>query len=365
MRFLVTCLAIGLGAASALANDSSSELAAGGVVLTRNDSITMQREDLTLAPDQVTVRYEMRNNTSAPITLRVAFPLPDVPVGTPAGKSVRGPDGKDIAYNVAMRDVTDPNYLGFFVSVDGKALTTETDIHAFLPDGRDIVKDLYRIGGWGLVLRPMYYEIDPTMRTVDAFDVGPTIHQALLKLHAVDGDAKAAMPLWSTRVTLHWMQTFKPGVTIVEHRYRPVIGSMLVASVGPDHAKVDAENGTWIGSGSADFGKDFCIAGESEAAFRALYRKLVATEAHKDGYLGGMTLGYILRTARNWAGPIGTFHLTIKSGDPAGGERDRTVGAISACTDFPLKETGERQWEATVTNYVPTRDLRILMLPDQ
>lgn len=68
---LACCLAVSV-AAPAMANDSASELAAGGLVLTRTDAIAMQREDLTLAPDEVTVRYEMRNDTGKPVTLRVA-----------------------------------------------------------------------------------------------------------------------------------------------------------------------------------------------------------------------------------------------------------------------------------------------------
>ena len=178
-------------AAPALANDSSSELTAGGLVLTRNDGIAMQREDLTLSTDEVSVRYEMRNDTGKPVTLRVAFPLPDVPVWTPGGKTVRDRAGQEIGHNIDLPDVVDPNYLGFSVTADGKPLTVETDIHAVLPDGRDIVKDLYRIGGWNLVLRPSFYEADPTMKHVDAADPGPTIHRELQALHAIDGDAGA------------------------------------------------------------------------------------------------------------------------------------------------------------------------------
>src|SRR5579871_4486292 len=76
---LVAALA---GARPAVANDSSSELAAGGIVLTKTDAIAMQREDLSLSPAEVRVRYEMRNDTGRPVTLRVAFPLPDVPKDT-------------------------------------------------------------------------------------------------------------------------------------------------------------------------------------------------------------------------------------------------------------------------------------------
>ena len=361
---LACCLAVSV-AAPAMANDSASELAAGGLVLTRTDAIAMQREDLTLAPDEVTVRYEMRNDTGKPVTLRVAFPMPEVPVATPGGRSLLGPSGQEIAHNIDMPDVADPNFLGFFVTAGGKPLTTETEIQADLPDGRNIVKDLYRIGGWRLVLQPSFYETDPTMNQIDANDVGPTIHQALRKLRAVDGDDKAAMPLWKTRVTLHWMQTFKPGITAVEHRYRPVLGFQLVAPVGKDPGVIDPEHGIWVASGVADPAREFCIDGDKDRTMREWYRAIAGTDAHKDGYLNGATLGYVLRTARNWAGPIGTFHLTVKSGTMPHSEQHVSVGMIAVCTEFAMQETVPKQWEATVTDFVPTQDLRVMFLPSE
>ncbi len=64
------------------ANDSSSELAAGGT------GAGQDRGDLHAAggphpvPSEVRVRYEMRNDTGQPVTLRVAFSMPEVPSDT-------------------------------------------------------------------------------------------------------------------------------------------------------------------------------------------------------------------------------------------------------------------------------------------
>src|ERR1700755_670655 len=121
MRLL--CLACGVmlaivGAASA--NDSGSELAGGGIVLVKNDDIAMQREDLTLSPAEVRVRYEMRNDSGKPVTLRVAFPMPEIPAWTP--------DGFHTATNprpimLPDREVRSPNFIGFRVWADGRELT--------------------------------------------------------------------------------------------------------------------------------------------------------------------------------------------------------------------------------------------------
>jgi hypothetical protein len=179
----------------------------------------------------------------------------------------------------------------------------------------------------------------------------------------VEGDGTFGMPLWRTHITFHWMQTFKPGVTVVEHRYRPVTGVQLVASVGKDPDVIDPEHGTWTASGTTDPARAFCIDGDKDRAMRDWYRTIIGSDAHKDGYVVAATLGYILQTARNWAGPIGTFHLTIHGGAMPQSEQHASVGMTALCTDFPMQETAPHQFEATVTNFVPNKDLRVLFLP--
>ena len=65
-------------AAPALANDSTAELAAGGLVLTKTDAIEMRSEDLFISEQAVKVRYVFVNTSAAPVTTRVAFPMPDI-----------------------------------------------------------------------------------------------------------------------------------------------------------------------------------------------------------------------------------------------------------------------------------------------
>lgn len=123
------CLAlimVAAGAGGAAANDSAAELAAGGLVLVKTNAVTMQREDLTLSPSEVRVRYEMRNDTGQPVTLRVAFPLPEVPSNSPDGMTV-----STGTYNgIAIKPPTDPNFLDFHVSANQRALTPDIEIRA-------------------------------------------------------------------------------------------------------------------------------------------------------------------------------------------------------------------------------------------
>jgi hypothetical protein len=151
------------------------------------------------------------------------------------------------------------------------------------------------------------------------------------------------------------MQTFAPGVTVVEHIYRPVIGFRFI---------VPKDGGVIEASGKGDPKKDFCIDPSTERAIRELTaQKRRATPGN--ALLNGYTLAYILQTARNWRGPIGTFHLTLTGGRI---ENDMMKGGdvrvVSLCTDLALARTGPLRFEATVRDYVPKEDLRVLFVTE-
>jgi len=344
-------LALLCAAATASANDSASELAAGGIVLVKTDAITMQHEDLHLSPAEVRVRYEMRNDTGQPVTLRVAFPLPELPSQTPGGR-VTSTGG----YNIVMDQPTDPNFLGFRLRVDGRDVLPETEIRAELPDGRNITGELTRIGGMKLVLRTgLFFPPDDP-------ELEPATRAALEKLGAVEPlDAKGYRLPWTTRVTFHWMQTFAPGITVIEHNYRPILGFRFI---------VPEANGKVTGSGDGDPQRDFCISGATDQALRAMSQRVSVERRQKSGiedsYLQGFTLGYILLTARNWRGPIGSFHLTIEGG-PAGLDGATNLKKpelVTFCSDLAVRQTGPLKFEASAQDYVPKHDLRVLFVTE-
>jgi len=185
------------------ANDSASEVAVGGLVMVKTHTITIQREDLTLSLNQVRVRYEMRNDRDTPVTLRVAFPMPEVPIEGPGGMDIVSPDGKTRAHMIDWPQFNGPNFLSFVVSIDGKSIEPEIEIRSDLPDGRNIVDALRQIGGWWLVLHPRMYIKNPSLQTADADrDIGPTMLRQLRDLGAIEGD-DPVWPLWRTRITFH------------------------------------------------------------------------------------------------------------------------------------------------------------------
>ncbi len=330
----------------AAANDSMAELGLGGIVLVETNAITMQREDLALLPAEIRVRYEMRNDTGRPVTARVAFPIPELPHMTPGGMTT-GADNSG-PYNIALRPPSDPNFLRFRVWSNGQEIKPEVEIRAALPDGRDITGALQQIGGLALVLQPGLFDGDTPL--------APATIVKLTALGAYEKLSDTAWRLpWTTRITFHWMQPFAPGVTVIEHSYQPILGERFI---------VPKDGGVIENSGGGDPKRDFCIDAPTERALRDLQaQKRRATP--DNALLSGFTLAYILQTARNWHGPIGTFHLTLAGGTI---EREmlgkREARLVSLCTDLPLQKAGPLRFEATVRDYVPKADLRVLFVSE-
>jgi hypothetical protein len=352
-RWFAIAMALAVSpAGAARANDSSAELAAGGLVLTKTDAIAMQREDLTLSPAEVRVRYEMRNDTGQPVSLRVAFPMPDVPIDTPGGMTAAGDR------MIWMKPPASPDFMHFRVRANGQEIAPEVEVRAVLADGRDVARDLRAIGGDALVMHPGFFPVAGDRPL-------PADTQRRLK------DLGALKPLpeggwelpWTTHVTFHWQQTFAPGVTVVEHSYRPIPGFRLILIEQGDKI---------VGSAGDDPVQAFCLSNAAQQELRALSERTRQARRKATGEdnptLTALTLGYILKTAQNWRGPIGTFHLTVES-EPAnvdmfGSGSIGNVALASLCSDLPLQQTSPRRFEVTAKDYVPKNDLRVLYVTE-
>lgn len=313
---------------ASFANDSASELSAGGIVLIKNDAISMQREDLFLSPASIRVRYEMYNHTNEPVTLRVAFPMPEVPTATLAGFTTsRG------ERNIAISEIKDINFIDFRVAANGKNIVPDVEIKSILK-GKDITASLREIGGPSLLLRsgelmadekPLPDDVIQKLKAIGAYE---KIDEIVYKLP------------WTTFITFYWMQTFQPGITVIEHQYKPIVGSRLIYA--------SAKKG--IQSSGGNVSTDFCIDAATEKAIRRLTKG--AGEAEP---LFGQTLGYIVRTAQNWKdATIGAFHVTIE-GAPS-------TKITSLCSQLKLQKTGKNRFEASVQNYRNFEDFRVLFI---
>ncbi len=326
MRLIwATAILAGLSVAPALANDSTAELATGGLAYITTDAVEMRSEDLFVSMQEVRVRYEFTNTSDHDVTTLVAFPMPDI----------KG----DLDFLVAI-PVDDPeNFLGFQTTIDGKPVEAKLQqrVTALGVDQTALLQSL------GVPLAPQ------SQQTRDALDKVP--HEKWDRLMALgltgldeydsgNGQEKHLAPIWLLSTAYYWEQTFPAGRTIVvEHHYRPSVGSTAGVTFSDD-SSLDMP-------AVKEYFSKYCI----DDDFMNAYRK-TKQPGGLDTYFENR-IDYILTTANNWAGPIGKFHLVIDKGSEK--------NLVSFCGEDVTK-IGATQFEMTKTNFYPQRDLSILIL---
>lgn len=307
----------------ARANDSTATLGAGGLTFTPNRHIRIVEEDLTLSAREVRIRYRFRNVSDRNISTLVAFPLPDIDVGS------------DTNYSITSADPV--NFVGFEVVVNGRPVTPKVYARA-TRNGVDVTGLLKRHGIPLTLFTASSKEADALFARLNGL---PAQARAELERHGVmdwssqwgAGNKPLANPHWTAEVSFGWMQAFPPKQDlIVEHRYRPVVGeSFFVEPLLND----------------AGYRSDYCIdSGFASAAKRRLRKT-------GSGMLLARELKYVLVTANNWLGPIGRFRLTIDKGSPR--------HLVSLCIDR-IAKTGPTTFVFEAEDYAPKHDLRILFL---
>src|SRR5215475_10659429 len=102
----------------ARANDSAAELSIGGLQFVRTNDVAMDSEDLRIALDRVSVRYQFTNVTNKPVTLTVAFPLPDIDLSE--------------AENIALPSNDPVNFVDFETQIDGVPASFKIDQRAMI-----------------------------------------------------------------------------------------------------------------------------------------------------------------------------------------------------------------------------------------
>lgn len=307
-------------AVPARADDSSAMLGAGGIVFTKSTPIRMAAEDLTISPQAVHVRFAFANPTKKDVKTIVAFPLPDIDTaafwGSPIGTVTDNPR----------------NFVNFKAEVDGKPVQLAVEQRAFLKD-KDVTAEIEAAGA----------------------PVNPVTDEGYLKLEQLSKDKQKQMiaaglaqgdgvnefiPQWTVRTRFYWTQVFPAGKTVViTHSYQPVTGQFFFS---PGYIKrSDKIDGT-----------DYCIDKATWAAIMA--RSGASANPQMGGYLVAYQTDYILKTATNWKGPIGRFHLTLDKLQPG--------NILTLCWDGALKKTGPTTFEFTADNFVPKQNIDMLVL---
>jgi hypothetical protein len=319
MRTGLIALAALVGVVPAAADDSSAVLSAGSIVFTKNTPVQMAAEDLYISPAAVRIRFEFQNPAAKDVETLVAFPLPDISTaefwGSPIGTLTDDPR----------------NFVGFKAVVDGKPVPFKTEQRAFLKN-KDVTAQVAAAGA----------------------PVNPAADDGYLKLAALPKEKQKALiaaglaegggsndlvPQWTVRTRFYWPQKFPAKKTVViEHSYQPVTGQSFFSAAYQKRAdKYD--------------GIDYCF---DEKTWAALKAKTGKSDADSGGYMISYQTSYILKTAGNWQGPIGRFHLTL--------DKEKPGNVMSLCWDGELKKSGPTTYEFSRDKFAPSRDIALIVL---
>jgi hypothetical protein len=297
-------------------------LGAGGIVLTKQADIRMAVEDLRLSPKEGRVHYEFVNDGKSDVDTIVAFPLPDI-------------DVQEFYYE-PLGTTTDhvPNFMDFKLTVDGKTVNAKPEERA-IKDGKDVTA-LVKAAGL-----PINIIGGALVKKLDAMPVAQ--RKALAAQGLLELDGGDVHPHWIAQTKFWWKQHFPAGKTVtIEHRYQPVTGQAFFGSY------------SLTGDQGNDYIRNYCI----DAATRAtLVSKIAAvTKRHSNAgdYLQQYTTEFVLKTANNWKGPIGRFHLTL--------DKLKPDNVLSLCWGGDLRKTGATTFEATRENFAPSSDVKLLVL---
>lgn len=326
-RAALLALLASLAAFPALANDTTAELKTGGLVFTRSDAIEMTEERLYISPKQVKVDYTFHNTVETEFDTYVAFPMPDIQ-GSPAA-------------NIDAGDTSSDNFLGFTVMQDGKAIKPSLQQRVFVAniDMTEVVTAA------GIPLNPMNFESRKAIGGLPQATIDDWLERGLIMADIFQdstAEKKEYAPLWTLKSTYYWKTSFPPGRDVnVSHSYRPSVGGTVATTYLEDNEPK--------GPRFEEYQKKYCI----DDAFVKLARKSNEDMAAGQSYLVENWISYILTTGSNWYGPIKKFTLIVDKG-----EQDNFV---SFCGEG-VKKTGPTTFEMTATDFVPEKDLDILLL---
>lgn len=221
------CLIIGILAASCLpsrANDSTAELATGGLRFVTTPDIEMRSEDLFISLDRIKVRYVFFNTSDKPVTTLIAFPMPDIVVNS-------------LDQNVAYPTDNPENLLDFRTLVDGKPVEAQVEQMVFAAgvDRTDFLRKL------GIPLAPQVAAMNAALDKLPEATRDELVKLGMAEILEYDsgeGMQKHVEARWTLKTIYYWEQTFPPKTELViEHSYRPSVGSSVATSLGQDWAR--------------------------------------------------------------------------------------------------------------------------------
>jgi hypothetical protein len=326
MRALLCAGATVVAIGSAAANDSTAQLATGGLIFVHNEQVELRSEDLFISAGEVKVSYRFFNKTDRDVKVLVAFPMPEIKAE------------QEVAIALPSEDPV--NALDFSTVVNGQPVNTQVE-QRVAAAGIDRTKYLQDLG---LPLAPHLGTTNDALDRLPREKWDELIRLGLADIEEYDigkGMQQHLSARWALQTTFYWEQTFPAKAdTLIEHRYKPSVGG----TAGTGFGSKDAEKEDWF----AEYSRKYCI----DKGFLA-----AATRAKKkDDFAAPFTeerIDYILKTGANWSGPIGEFRLVVDKGHPD--------NLISFCGQG-VKKIAPTEFEVVKKDYRPEGNLSILIL---
>jgi hypothetical protein len=216
MRFALA--AVLLCSTAAIAQDETPAVAIGGLMFEGNDQIAYKAHDLTIKSDEIRSLYQHRNIGKKPVTLMIAFPLPDLPLPG------RDPSWIEYAF---------PDWLGLGMQLKINGKPTElTRIDIPKVGETDISARLSTLG-WPV----LYWEdggFAAKLAALSADDKSELVGDGLLAVdESAPGGVRAA---WRVSSSFVLMQEFAAGkTTSIDFRYIPMTGGGFSTSLDREY----------------------------------------------------------------------------------------------------------------------------------
>lgn len=326
---------------SLLANDTTATVAAGGIQYKKNNDISMDEEILKISVEKIDVSYRFFNHSNKEIQETIAFPMPLAPQPQSMpdwdeeyiARTFLRPDNainlKHLIQNAAFIDFErsvngSPQYV-YNYHVEAIHNTSGKNITKLLRDNNIALSAAYLSG---------YME-------EGELDRNPMLKSKLKTLNLLD---KNEQPLWKTRTTYTWTQSFPANSSlVVTHRYTPRTGYYWLNTDPHDPNKLSQE------IEPAKNLQDYCPTPEDETAI---------LNALKKGVEGNVVrineVQYILTTGANWKNSIKNFRLEITP--------PTSKARILFCWEGKITKKSDGTLVSTLENFTPKKDLKILFV---
>lgn len=361
MKFLAVVCPL-LLALPALANDTSVTAAAGGIVATKNNAISIRKERLKLSLNEVAVDYEFFNSSDKDVTLDVAFPMPEIhwnngyasahdplyDVYRLLEDNATAKSSQDVVFSFpeTVGNGSLKPFENFSLVIDQKKKPYYFRYRTKTASGKDITEKLFQAG---VPLSVMYLQ---GWVEESAFVRVPAFHERISTLKDVE---EKDVSKWYNEVLYQWQDKFPAKKThTVSHRYQPQPGSEWVHSAD----KVEKLDDVTF-TGAMWKWSDYCPSKSLQADLLNRYKKAFGKKEPSgdkkfEPIFQAREIGYVLKTGANWAGPIADFELEVVPPNPN--------YIISFCWNDEIKQQRDGHVVVRAKTFTPEKDLRVLML---